>query len=85
MASLFIKDHETAALVERLAKRSGLTKTALVRELAAEREARLDREDPRADARERLDALFREPVFVALAGKTVDKAFFDEMWGEDQD
>ena len=83
MASLFIKDDETAALVTRVAKRSGLTKTALVRQLAAEREAQLDSADPHRAARERLEALWLEYPFTAIAGRTVDKAFFDEMWGEE--
>jgi antitoxin VapB len=36
MASLYIKDQETADLVRRVAARSGMTNTALIRELAAE-------------------------------------------------
>lgn len=85
MASLYIKDSDTAALVERVAKRSGVTKTALVRELAAAREAELDRADPRASAREKLDALWREYPFPRATGTKVDKAFYDKMWGEDGD
>lgn len=90
MASLYIKDTETAALVARVAQRSGLTKTALVRELAAEREAQLDRNtpheaDPHKDARERLDAVWRKYPFPRSEGTKVDKAFFDKMWGEDDD
>lgn len=85
MASLYIKDPDTAALVERVAKRSGVTKTALVRELAAAREAELDRIDPRRDGREKLDALWREYPFPRATGKKVDKAFYDKMWGEDGD
>ena len=85
MASLYIKDNETAALVARLAKRSGMTKTALVRELAAAREAELDRTDPRQVVRDKLDALWREYPFPRSTGTKVDKAFFDKMWGEDDD
>lgn len=83
MASLYIKDDETAALIARLAKRAGMTKTALVKELGTAREAELDRIAPRASAREELDALWSEHAFPASAGTKVDKAFFDEMWGED--
>ncbi|MBY0519747.1 MAG: type II toxin-antitoxin system VapB family antitoxin [Sphingomonas sp.] len=85
MASLYIKDSETAALVARVAQRTGVTKTALVRELAAAREAELDRAEPRASAREKLDALWREFPFPRSKGTKVDKAFFDKMWGEDED
>lgn len=85
MASLYIKDSETAALVARVAQRTGVTKTALVRELAAAREAELDRADPRHDVREKLDALWREYPFPRSTGTKVDKAFFDKMWGEDED
>ncbi len=85
MASLYIKDPDTAALVERVAKRSGVTKTALVRELAAAREAELDRADPRRDGREKLDALWREFPFQRVTSTDVDKAFYDKMWGEDGD
>lgn len=85
MASLYIKDSETAALVARVAQRSGMTKTSLVRELAAAREAELDRADPRALAREKLDALWEKYTFPHKPGENADKAFFDEMWGEDPD
>ncbi len=84
MASLYIKDEKTAALVTRLAERSGLTKTALVRELAAAREAELDRAEPQVSARETLDALWAKHLFPRTGAKA-DKAFFDEMWGEDPD
>jgi antitoxin VapB len=83
MASLYIKDEETAALVARVAERSGLTKTALVRELAAAREADLDANRSRDDVRAKLDALWREYPFPRSTGTKVDKAFFDKMWGED--
>lgn len=85
MASLYIKDEETAALVTRVAERSGLTKTALVRELAAAREAELDRAEPQLSAREKLDALWATHTFPLTTSADADKAFFDEMWGEDPD
>jgi antitoxin VapB len=84
MASLYIKDEETAALVTRVAERSGLTKTALVRELAAAREAELDRAAPQMSAREKLDAFWRANP-LPQTGQKADKAFFDEMWDEDPD
>lgn len=85
MASLYIKDSDTAALVAGVAERSGMTKTALVRELAAAREAELDRADPVKEQRHKLDAIWREHSFPRASGTKVDKAFFDRMWGEDGD
>jgi antitoxin VapB len=85
MASLFIKDKETAALVSRVAERSGMTKTALVKELAAAREAELDRAKPLPSAREKLEKFWRENPLGNSTGLKADKAFFDELWGEDPD
>jgi antitoxin VapB len=82
MASLYIKDSETAALVTRVAKRTGVTKTALVRELAAAREAELDRGERRLPARERLEKFWREHPLPPPTGLKADKAFFDELSGD---
>ena len=81
MASLFIKDNETAALVARVAKRSGMTKTALVRELTAAREAELDRGDRRLSSRERLQRFWREHPLPPPTGLKADKAFYDDLSG----
>jgi antitoxin VapB len=81
MASLYIKDEETAALVDRVAQRSGMTKTALVRELAAAREAELDRGDRRISARERLQKFWREHPLPPPTGLLADKAFYDDLSG----
>lgn len=83
MASLYIKDEETAALVSRVAERSGMTKTALVKELAAAREAELDRATPALSVREKLEEFWLENPLGNPTGLKADKAFFDEMWGED--
>uniref|UniRef100_UPI0035CA76CC type II toxin-antitoxin system VapB family antitoxin n=1 Tax=uncultured Sphingomonas sp. TaxID=158754 RepID=UPI0035CA76CC len=86
MASLYIKDDETAALVTRLAKRSGLTKTALVRELATAREAELDRVTPRPSVLEVLEKLWRDhPGLLQRTGLEADKAFYDSLNDEDED
>lgn len=82
MASLYIKDAETAALVARVAKRSGKTKTALVRELAAAREAELERTDQPGYTWERLQKFRREHPLGEPTGLVADKAFYDELSGD---
>ena len=82
MASLYIKDAGTAALVERVAKRSGMTKTALVRELAAAREAELDRADKPRDPRAWLENFWREHHIAEATGPVADKAFYDDLSGD---
>ena len=82
MASLFIKDSDTAALVSRVAERLGLTKTALVRELAAAREAELDRGERRLSSRERLQKFWREHPLPPSTGLKADKAFYDDLSGD---
>ena len=83
MASLFIKDPDTADLVTRVARRAGITKTALVRELAAAHEAELDRAQCRNGLKAKLDALHAAHPLPSRTGPPADKAFFDQMWGED--
>ncbi len=81
MASLYIKDQETAALVDRVARRTGMTKTALVRELVAAHEAKLDRGESRMSARERLQKFWREHPLPPPTGLAADKAFYDDLSG----
>jgi antitoxin VapB len=83
MASLYIKDDETNAVVTRLAQRTGVSKTALVRDLAIQREAEMNRVDRKVSVREELERYRRENPLPPKTGKVADKAFFDEMWGED--
>lgn len=86
MASLYIKDDETAALVTRVARRSGLTKTALVRELVAAREVELEREEARPSVQEVLEKLWRDhPGLLEKTGLEADKAFYDSLNDEDGD
>lgn len=85
MASLYIKDPETADLITRVARKAGMTKTALVRELARAREAELDRAEHRSTMRERLDAWRAAHPLPPSTGQEADKAFFDAMWGEEPD
>ena len=85
MASLYIKDSDTADLVARVAKRAGMTKTALVRELVAAREAELDRASPGMSSRERLEKFWREHPLGEPTGFVADKAFFDSLNDENED
>lgn len=86
MASLYIKDQETAALVTRVAKRSGLTKTALVRALVAAREAELDGQKPHPPADEVLERLWQDfPWLLEKRGLAADKAFYDSLNDEEND
>ena len=80
MASLYIKDPLTAGMVERLAQRRGTTKTEAVRRAV---EAELARDEPRKTARERLEEFYRLHPLPPPTGLKADKAFFDELWGED--
>ncbi|WP_375394469.1 type II toxin-antitoxin system VapB family antitoxin [uncultured Sphingomonas sp.] len=86
MASLYIKDEDTAALVGRVAMRSGMTKTALVRELAAAREAELDRRDhSRLSTYELLEKIWRDHPLGEPTGLVADKAFYDSLNDEEDD
>lgn len=82
MASLFIKDAETAEIVTRLARRTGQTKTALVRELAAAREAELDQQSGSAGLRHKLAELHRKFPPTSPEVTPDHKPFFDAMWGD---
>jgi antitoxin VapB len=82
MGALYIKDEDTAALVRRVAERSGVTNTALIRELARAREAELDRGEPRMSARQRLERFWQEHPLPPPTGLKADKAFFDDLSGE---
>jgi antitoxin VapB len=85
MASLYIKDPETAALVARVAERSGMTKTALIRELVTAREAELERSAQTMSPRERLEKFWREHPLGEPTGLVADKAFYDSLNDEDDD
>lgn len=82
MASLYIKDPETAEIVRRVARRTGVTQTALVRELASAREAQLDRETGTDDFDTKLAELYRRFPPSSPSQAPDHKPFFDAMWGE---
>lgn len=82
MASLFIKDHDTAEIVRRVARRTGMTHTALVRELASAREAELDRDPAAKDFDAKLAELYRRFPPTSPTVTPDHKPFFDGMWGD---
>jgi antitoxin VapB len=82
MASLFIKDSETADLVTRVARRLGLTKTDAVHRAVAQLEASLDRSELNPDAPEWLKTFWRDHPLPSPTGLKADKAFFDDLSGD---
>jgi antitoxin VapB len=84
MASLYIKDSRTAALVETLARRRGMTKTEAVRR-AVEAELARDQEQGstacRQTARDYLDDFYRRYPIPERRAQRADKAFFDDLSG----
>ena len=82
MASLYIKDSETAEIVARVARRIGMSKTALVREMAVAREAELDRDNSGEAADRALEAFYRRFPPTSPAASPDHKPFFDAMWGD---
>ena len=85
MASLYIKDSDTADAVTRVAKRSGMTKTALIRELVQAREAELNRGERPMSTRDWLERFWREHPLGEPSGLEADKAFYDSLNDEDDD
>lgn len=84
MASLFIKDGETAALASELAIRLGTTKTEVVRDALQRRKAELSREpEPKQDWLAWMRQYRTEHPLPPPTGLKADKAFFDELWGEE--
>ncbi len=79
MASLYIKDERTNALVDRLARLRGISKTEAVRRAV---QAELVREQSQASVRERLDDFYRRYPLPEPSGVAADKAFFDDLSGD---
>ncbi len=80
MATVYIKDSHTAELVERLARRRGLTKTEAVRRAV---EADLATDAPKQTAIEKLEAFYRAHPRGEPSGLKADKAFYDWLSGEE--
>lgn len=87
MASLYIKDDETAAIATRVSRLMSASKTATVRRALLDLEAKLEAESakPRQSTVEWLRAYRERHPLPPPTGLKADKAFFDEMWGEDAD
>ncbi|MEG3151140.1 type II toxin-antitoxin system VapB family antitoxin [Sphingomonas sp. ZT3P38] len=83
MASLFIKDSETAALATELAARLGTTKTEIVRDLLRRRKAELGEAQPRPDFVEWLAQYRRDHPMPKPTRLKADKAFHDWLSGEE--
>lgn len=81
-----IRDPETDRIVRDLALKTGATLTDAVREAAAEKLARVERMQERADKRPLRDQIREIQERVAARGKTgqkADKAFFDWLSGDE--
>ena len=85
MASLYIKDNETAELATELAARLGVTKTEVVRDLLRKRKAELAPEAAPLSMRERLRAWREAHPLGESTGLETDKAFYDSLNDEDDD
>jgi antitoxin VapB len=85
MASLYIKDSETAELATELAARLGVTKTEIVRDLLRRRKAELAPESPASSMRERLRAWREAHPLGESTGLEADKAFYDSLNDEEDE
>lgn len=83
MASLYIKDAETAELAARVAKKLNQTKTEVVRNLLRKADAELEPAGKAAALIAWLDEEGRKYPLPPPTGLKADKAFFDAMWDED--
>ena len=89
MASLYIKDGETAALAAEVALLTGTTKTDAVRDALRRRKAEIEADQAeRAKQQSTVEWLLeyrKKHPLPPPTGLKADKAFFDELWGEDPD
>ena len=84
MASLYIKNQDTAELAEQVAALLGTTKTAAVHEALLRRKSELDAERA-ASIHERLRAWRAAHPLGEPTGLEADKAFYDSLNDEDED
>ncbi|WP_425230480.1 type II toxin-antitoxin system VapB family antitoxin [Sphingomonas sp.] len=83
MASLFIKKPETNDLAQEVAELLGTTKTEAVHEALLRRKQELSGKSRADTIRAKLDAWRAANPLPPPTGLKADKAFFDEMWGEE--
>jgi antitoxin VapB len=83
MASLYIKDEETAALAAEVAKRLGTTKTEAVRTALREKKASFAAERRKPDFVAWVKDYHRRNPLPPSDGFTADKAFYDWLSGEE--
>lgn len=83
MASLYIKDEETAALAAEVARRMGTTKTEAVRTALREKKATFAPETHKPDLVAWVKAYHQRNPLPPSDGFTADKAFFDWLSGEE--
>lgn len=79
MASLFIKDAETADLASEVARRTGKTKTAVVREALQAFRHKLPVEEPKRDILEWMRDYRQQNPLGPPTGLKADKAFYDSL------
>ncbi|MEN2785285.1 type II toxin-antitoxin system VapB family antitoxin [Sphingomonas qilianensis] len=84
MASLYIKNSDTAALARGIAERLGTSKTAAVHDALLRRKRTLDAEHG-GDIHERLRAWRAAHPLGEPTGLEADKAFYDSLNDEDDD
>jgi len=77
-----VRDPETDTLVRELARRRGVGLTEAVKLAVG---AELQREMQKTPLRERIGAFRREVLSRPATGLDADKAFYDELSGEDDD
>lgn len=82
MASLYIKDPDTAALAAEVAALMGTTKTNAVRDSLLRRKAQLAGQGRALEVLRALDEHRRTHPLPQSTGLLADKAFFDELWGD---
>ena len=82
MGALYVKDEETKALAEKLARQRGVTQTAAVK-LALVNE--LARSEPERSLQEIVDELRRTSTLRFDPNIVIDKAFYDSLNDEEDD
>lgn len=82
MGALYVKDEETKALAEQLAKQRGVTQTAAVK-LALVNE--LARQQPERSLHEVVEELRRTSTLRFDPTIVIDKAFYDSLNDEEDD